>query len=221
MFVTRAVLTRWLRASMILYHKLAASVQTAAFGSIEAKFVNDQQRELGVEANAVVDGLVGQGGGEVFEEFAAGDVTDMLFEHAGRQANALDQPAFSQAGLPDEDDVLLAADEVALGQGLDLQAWDGRVEVPVEGAQRERFAEVGVLDETFDAALAAQAGLIGEQAMQELQVRPAGVLGFFEASSSCSAVTGMRRVAKSARIWSRRFIGFGWFLRFFFGRLHR
>ena len=82
--------------------------------------------ELGVEADAVVDGLVGQGGGEVFQEFAAGDVADALFEHARSQADALDQPAFAQAGLADEDDVLLAADEVALGQGFDLQAGDGR-----------------------------------------------------------------------------------------------
>ena len=46
--------------------------------------------------------------------------------------------------------------------------------------KRQSFAEVGVLDEAFDAALAAQAGLIGEQAMQELQVRPAGVLGLLQ-----------------------------------------
>ena len=43
--------------------------------------------------------------------------------------------------------------------------------------KRQRFAEVGVLDEAFDAALPAQSGLIGEQAMQELQVRPAVLLG--------------------------------------------
>ena len=138
-----------------------------------------------------------------------------MFEHASSQADALDQPAFAQAGLADEDDVLLAADEVALGQRFDLQAWDGRIEVPVEGAQGQSFAEVGVLDEAFDAALAAQAGLIGEQAVQELQVRAAGCPGRrCKAASSCSAVTGIRKVAKSARICSRRlgvavgFVGF-------------
>ena len=69
----------------------------------------------------------------------------------------------------------------------------------------KRFAEVGVLDEAFDAALPAQAGLIGEQAMQELQVRPAASCSAsVKAASSCSAVTGTRKVAKSARIWSRR-----------------
>ena len=223
MFVTRAVLTRLAAGVDDLVPQAGGFRADGAFGAIEAKFVNDQQAELGIEANAVVDGLVGQSRGEVFEQFAAGDVADALFEHARGQADALDQPAFSQAGLADEDDVLLAADEVALGQGFDLQPGDGGIEVPVEAVKRQRFAEVGVLDEAFDAALAAQAGLVGEQPMQELQVRPAGVLGLLKAASSWSAVTGMRRVAKSARIlltqvrsrwvglgvfFGRRFIGF-------------
>ena len=39
---------------------------------------------------------------------------------------------------------------------------------------------MGLLDEAFNAALAAQTGLIGEQPMEELQVRPAGVLGLLQ-----------------------------------------
>ena len=135
MLVTRAVLTRLAAGVDDLVPQAGGLRTEAAFDAVEAEFVNDEQRELGVEADAVVDGLVGQGGGEVFEEFAAGDVVDAVFEHARSQADALDQPAFSQAGLADEDDVLLAADEVALGQGFDLQAGDGGIEVPVEGAQ--------------------------------------------------------------------------------------
>ena len=170
-----------------------------AFGAIEAELVNDQQAELGVEANAVVDGLVGQRSREIFEQLAAGEVTDTLFEHARRQADALDQPAFPQAGLADEDDVLLAANEVALSQGFDLQAGDGRIEVPVEGAQGQGFAEAGLLDEALDAALPAQAGLIGEQPMEELQVRAAGVLGLFQ-----GLVELARRSPERARSRSRR-----------------
>src|SRR5207249_2004246 len=44
------------------------------------------------------------------------------------------------------------------------------------------FAEVGVLDEAFDTALPAQAGLIGEQAVQELQVRSAVLFGVGQGS---------------------------------------
>ena len=126
----------------------------AAFDAVEPEFVNDQKAEFRVEADAFVDGLVGQGGGEVFEEFAAGNVMDALFEHASGQADALDQSAFAQAGLARKDHVLAAADEVALGQGFDLHTWDGWIEIPVEGAQRQGLAEVGFLDEPFDAALA-------------------------------------------------------------------
>ena len=76
MFVTRAVLPRWLRASMILYHKLAACGQRLRSMRSKPNSSMIKQAELGVEADAVVDGLVGQGGGEVFEQFAAGDVMD-------------------------------------------------------------------------------------------------------------------------------------------------
>ncbi len=149
----------------------AGSLRTeAAFDPVEPEFVNDQKAEFRVEADAFVDGLVGQGGGEVFEEFAAGDVMDALLEHASGQADALDQSAFAQAGLAGKDHILAAADKVALGQVFDLHTGDGRVEVPVEGAQRQGFAEVGFLDEPLDAALASRTGLIGKQALQELQV---------------------------------------------------
>lgn len=47
----------------------------AAFDAIEAELIDNEQGRSGVEADAVVDGLIGQGGREVFEEFAAGDVS--------------------------------------------------------------------------------------------------------------------------------------------------
>ena len=86
--------------------------------------------------------------------------------------------------------------------------------------KRQSFAEAGVLDEAFDAALAAQAGLIGEQAMQELQVRPAGVLApasrrrrVARRSRGCA---GWRSRRGSGHAGSGGFVGFVW--RFFFGR---
>ena len=44
---------------------------------------------------------------------------------------------FPKPRLADEDDVLFAANEVARGLRLDLQARDFGIEVPVEGAQGE------------------------------------------------------------------------------------
>ena len=82
MLVTRAVLARWLRASMILYHKLAACGQRLRSMRSKPNSSMMSKSELGIEADAVVDGLVGQGGGQVFQQFAAGDVVDAMFEHA-------------------------------------------------------------------------------------------------------------------------------------------
>jgi hypothetical protein len=121
--------------------------------------------------------VVGQRGGEVFDEFTAGDVVDAAADDTSLFADALDQMALAYSRLADEDDVLFAADEVALGECFKLRAWDGRVEVPVESAERFEVAEVGILDAACAAAGAALAGLVGEQAVQEVEVRPAGFLG--------------------------------------------
>jgi hypothetical protein len=69
---------------------------------------------------------------------------------------------FADSRLPDEDDVLFAADEVALGECFNLRAWDRRIEVPVEGTERFQVAKVGVVDAVCDAAGAALAGLFGQ-----------------------------------------------------------
>ena len=161
MLVTRAVLA--LAAGVDDLVPQADGLWTeAAFDAVKAEFVNDEEVELGIEADTIREGLVGHRSGEVFQQFAAGDVVDGMFEHTRSQADALDEPAFSQAALARKDDVLLAADEVPLSQRFDLESGNRRVEVPVEGAQGESLAEVGVLDEAFDAALPAQAGLSGE-----------------------------------------------------------
>jgi hypothetical protein len=149
-----------------------------AFDLVEAKLIDDEQVETGVEAYALVDRVVSQRGREVFDEFAAGDVADAAADETSFFADTLDQMAFADSRLPDEDDVLLAADEVALGECFKLRAWDRWIEVPVEGTERFQVAEVGIVDAVCDAAGAALAGLFGQQVVQEVEVRPAGLLGF-------------------------------------------
>ena len=95
MLVTRAVERSWLRASMILYHRLAACGQRLRSMRSKPNSSMIEQVETGVEADAVVDGLIGHRGGEIFEEFAAGDVVDGVFEQARGQADALDAAGFS------------------------------------------------------------------------------------------------------------------------------
>ena len=124
----------------------------AAFNAVEAEFVNDEQIKTSVKADAVVDGLIGQRGREIFEKSAAGDVIDFMTQGTGRLADALDETAFTDAALADEDEILTSADEVARGECLDLDPADGGIEVPIELGERLEIAEAGVLDATLEAA---------------------------------------------------------------------
>ena len=142
----------------------------AAFDAVEAELVDDEQIKARVKADAVVDGLVGQSRCEVFEKSAAGDVMDFITQGTGSLADALDETAFTDAALADEDEILTSADEVAGGERLDLDPADGGVEVPIELGEWLKIAEAGVLDAALEAAFAPQSGLIGEQAMQEVEV---------------------------------------------------
>ena len=94
MLVTRAVLTLLAAGVDDLVPQAGGLRTEAAFDAVEPEFVDDQKVELRIEADAFVDGLVGQGGGEVFQEFAAGNVMDALVEHASGQADTLDQIGF-------------------------------------------------------------------------------------------------------------------------------
>ena len=76
MLVARAVERCRLRASMILKNRLAACGRLLAFDVIEAELVNDQQIEAGVITHPLGQGLVGQRGGQVFEQAGAGGVAD-------------------------------------------------------------------------------------------------------------------------------------------------
>ena len=178
MFVTRAVERFCVRASIILYSKLAGVLSLSSFQPIQAELVDDQQVEAGIVAQPPWQRLVRQRGGQVLDQGAAGRVADTQSLSTGSPANALDDPAFAHAALTDKDQVVLAADEVARGQFLDLRALDrGGVELPVEALQGVRIAEAGVADALGDAAFAALVGLFAEEQSRELQVRQAVVLG--------------------------------------------
>src|SRR6202162_4030406 len=70
-----------------------------------------------------------------------------------------------------------AAEEVARGEFFDLDALDGLgVEIPIKACQALEFGEMRLADAACGAAFAAEAGLVGDEAVQELQVG-AAVLG--------------------------------------------
>ncbi len=73
-----------------------------------------------------------------------------------------------------------AGTEVAGGERLHLHPADRGIEGPVELTQRPGVAEPGFPNAPLDGALTAQARLVGQQAMQEVEVRQPGVLGLLQ-----------------------------------------
>ena len=124
MLVTRAVLHSLAPRIDDLVPQAGGLRTQAAFNAVQTKFVDDQQLEAGIEADTVVDGLVGQGRGQIFQQSAAGGVKDAITLNASGLTDVLNQPAFAQTGLADEHQVLTAADEVTADQGFDLRPWD-------------------------------------------------------------------------------------------------
>jgi hypothetical protein len=100
--------------------------------------------------------------------------------HTDTTAQRFEQKSLADARLSYHHEITFAADEVGGGQFLDLWPLHGALEVPVELLQETDLAKAGIVDAAFDGAFAALVGQAAEQAMGELQVRPAFLLGLAE-----------------------------------------
>ena len=108
----------------------------AAFDAVEAELVDDDQVETRPVADAAGQGLVGQRLSQVVQQIGTGGVTHAVAQFAVAAAQRLEEMALSHAALADHHEVLVAAEELAGGQLLDLGAVDRRgVELPVEVLQ--------------------------------------------------------------------------------------
>lgn len=106
--------------------------------------------------------------------------------------------------MADEGHILVAADELARGQVFEGLAGQGLgVELPVEGFQRARVAEVGLAQTALDTPFSAAVGRDPEQAVEELQLGQAFFLGRGEQLVEFVFGQGIRRSSRSWKIWSR------------------
>jgi hypothetical protein len=108
---------------MTLYHKLAACGQTAR-SMAEAELIDDEQVELGIEVDAVVNGAIGEGGRQVFQTFAAGDVVylEAQLTRFVVRIGAADTADFGPAVAPDPGRSLDNAGSTADAAGAELLA---------------------------------------------------------------------------------------------------
>src|SRR5438552_6481713 len=105
-------------------HRQAPMWSFAAFDLVEGEFVDDEPVEAGVVAEPLGQGAVGQRSGQFGQELGTGGIADAITHDASGTADRLDDSAFADAALADEDEVVLAADEGGRGQFLDLGAVD-------------------------------------------------------------------------------------------------
>jgi len=95
----------------------------------------------------------------------------MVPQHACGLAYGLENPTLAQTGLTDEDDVLVAAHEVAGRQLLDGPPIDSLgIEGPIEAFQGGQFAELRVAQPPIECTLLAGFGGLRQQAMEEFQM---------------------------------------------------
>jgi len=156
--------------------------------AVEAELINDQKIIAGQLPDLLRQGLVGQGSSQLGQQHGAGEVANAETVHTGTTAQRFEQKRLADARLPDHHEVTFAADEVGGGQLLDLWSLHAAFEVPVELLQETDLAEAGIVDTAFDGAFASLVGQAAEQAMSELQVRPAFLLGL--------AQQGVKRLAR-------------------------
>jgi len=112
----------------------------------QPEVVDDQQIGGGEAQQLAVVGLIGAGHAELGEHIVGGDVEDLVAHAAGAVTERLADMRLADAGRADQQDVLVALDEVAGREVDDLRARDLRVEGEVEGLKGPLVFEVGAAE---------------------------------------------------------------------------
>ena len=126
---------------------------------VEAKLVDDQQVGILVFSQTLRERFIRERGGKVGDELGGGSVDNAKAKGASLHPDGLDDVAFSDARLSDQDQVGAASDELTRGKLLDLNAVEGfTIEVPVEVLDQLSFGELGSSDTSFGRTFTALVG---------------------------------------------------------------
>lgn len=136
----------------------------------EAEVVDDEEIEVGEGGELSLVAAVSAGGAELGEEAGRGDEEDLVAPSHGAVAEGLGEMGLSDARGADEEDVLVAIDEVAGGEIDDLGLWDVGVEQPVENLQGALALETRSGDALLELLAVSPLDLIAEEAQEKLPV---------------------------------------------------
>ena len=111
------------------------------------------------------EGVIGLGGDELIDHVDGGGEEDLDIGVTSGIGDVLGQEGLSGAGVADQDDIHMVADEVEVEEIEDrgLLLLSGTVMVEVELIDRDLLMELGLLEAQFNGILAAILGLdLGE-----------------------------------------------------------
>lgn len=142
-----------------------------SFDAIKPPFVDNQQLRASVNAEFFMEGFVCQGGCQIADELGRGVIEDTAAEGTGLQADGLDEVAFPNSGLSNDNQVRPAVDELARGELLYLLPVDRLpIKVPVKGLQCLELCEVSVVNAPLNRAFPAFIRLLTNNQVKKAQV---------------------------------------------------
>ena len=152
-----------------------------AFDSVEAELVDDEQVGAFIAAELLRKSFVGERSGKIGDELGGGSVKGTKAQGASPDADGLHDVRFAHAGLTDENQVSVSANEIAGGELFDLKFVESFwIELPVESLESFSFLESGLADASLSGAFTALVDLVSDEIFEKIKVRECFVVSFFE-----------------------------------------
>ena len=177
--------------------------------AVESELVDDEDVPLCVMFEGFVESLISHGSGEFGNHLSGGCIEGAVSERTCAESDGLHEMAFADTGLADENDVGTSSDELRGGELLVLDALNGLVEVPIEGVESFSLGEscgddTGSMERSRRRAACSPTSRSSTSSAERASCSAA-----VKTRSSCSAVRGIRKVAKCSSTLSRRLFVIG------------
>ena len=135
--------------------------------TVQREIIQDEQIRRQVAAEDALLGVVATRLAEIFEQPVGTREHDAVAGSDGGSAERLDQKRLADADGSDQNDVLLALQELEREDVLELVTVDVHGRAPIERVQRDTLLKAGLIEMPFKGLLLAALDLVGEQQRQK------------------------------------------------------
>ncbi len=138
-----------------------------AANASEADVVDDEDGDTGVATQALVVGIVSQARVEIVHQPMEAAIKDLDAGAASAHGDRFDDVTFTSATGPSEDDVLVSADEIELGELEDEGLVDGGLEIEIERFERGPLGQARIGEAAVDGPCEAVLDVASERSLDE------------------------------------------------------